>query len=180
LRLRAWGFFVFCWEDKIRSSRLSSPSGILPCYWLWLNGKKENFILTIGVNKFGLDALKVLLREGLATVKHRTVVQPLLWLCGTISLGCFVISVLVKDIWLQRGLFLVGLVPIALFVFSYIYFMFKDPDRLHSEDFQLKRRSLSIVESKGGTVPLLPLDLTTDPYATQKLLPSGAQKEDDE
>lgn len=86
---------------------------------------------------------------------------------------------MVKDIWLQRGLFLVGLVPIALFVFSYIYFMFKDPDRLHSEDFQLKRRSLSIVESKGGTVPLLPLDLTTDPYATPKLLP-GEQEQRDE
>jgi len=136
--------------------------------------------LTSEVHKFGIDALRVL-REGLASVKHRTVVQPLLWLCGTFSLGCFIIAAMVKDIWLQRALFGAGVVPILLFVFSYIYFMFKDPDRLHSEDFQLKRRSLSIVERKGGTVPLLPLDLTTDPYAPQKLLPQqGEQEQQDE
>jgi hypothetical protein len=144
------------------------------------SGSIAETFTSIGVNKFGLDALKVLLREGLATVKHRTAVQPLLWLCGTVSLGCFIISAVVKDIWLQRGLFLVGLVPIALFAFSYIYFMFKDPDRLHSEEFQLKRRSLSIVESKGGTVSILPVDLSTDPYAKPKLLVDGAQREADE
>jgi len=132
-----------------------------------------------GFHKFDLDALRVLVREGLATIKHRTVVQPLLWLCGTFSIGCFLISALaVKDLWLQRGLFLVGIVPIVLFVFSYTYFMFKDPDRLHSEEFQLKRRSLSIVESKGGTVAILPVDLSTDPYATPKLLSDGAEEQD--
>jgi hypothetical protein len=136
--------------------------------------------LVTGVHKFGLDALKVLLREGLATIKHRTVVQPLLWLCGTFSLGCFLISALFKDLWLQRGVFLVGVVPIVLFVFAYTYFMFKDPDRLHSEEFQLKRRSLSIVESKGGTISFLPVDLSTDPYATSRLLPSGVEKQEDE
>lgn len=133
-----------------------------------------------GFQKFGLDALKVLAREGLATIKHWTVVQPLLWLCGTFSLGCFLISALVKDQWLQRGLFVVGLLPIILFGFAYIYFMFKDPDRLHSEEFQLKRRSLSIVESKGGTVAILPVDLSTDPHATPRLLPGLAEKEENE
>jgi hypothetical protein len=133
-----------------------------------------------GNHMLGMDALKVLVREGLTSIKHRTVMQPLLWLCGTVTLGCFIISPMVKDIWLQRGIFLAGLVPIALFAGSYLYFMFTDPDRLHSEDFQLKRRSLSIVESKGGTVPLLPLDLTTDPYATSKLLTPGKQEQENE
>ena len=122
----------------------------------------------------------MLLREGFAVIKHPTVVQPLLWLCGTFSLGCFVLAALVKDVWLQHGLFLVGLVPIALFLFSYVYFMFVDPDRLHSEEFQLKRRSLSMVESKGGTVAILPVDLSTDPYPTTKLLPDGAEKQENE
>ncbi len=127
--------------------------------------------MDIGTQKFGIDALRVLVREGLASIRHRTAVQPLLWLCGTLSLGCFIVAGITKDIWLQHGLFCVGLVPVGLFVFAYVYFMFKDPDRLHSEDFQLKRRSLTIVESKGGTVPLLPLDLTSDPYADPRLLP---------
>jgi hypothetical protein len=135
--------------------------------------------LTGDVHKFGLDALGVLLREGFAVIKHRTVVQPLLWLSGTISLGCFILALVAKDIWLQRGLFIVGLVPIALFVFSYVYFMFTDPDRLHSEEFQLKRRSLRMVESKGGTVAILPVDLSTDPYPP-KLLPDGTQKHENE
>lgn len=95
-------------------------------------------------------------------------------------MGSFVLAALVKDIWLQRGLFSVGLVPVALFVFSYLYFLFTNPDRLHSEEFQLKRRSLSMVESKGGTVAILPVDLSTDPYETTHLLPKGARKQEDE
>jgi hypothetical protein len=126
-------------------------------------------------HKFGLDAFKVLVKEGLASIKHKTVVQPLLWLCGTFSLGCFLILLFVKDLWLQRGIFLVGLSPVVLFIFAYTYFMFKDPDRLHSEEFQLKRRSLGIVESKGGTVSILPVDLSTNPYVEPKLLPDGTE-----
>ena len=126
-------------------------------------------------HKFGLDAFKVLVKEGLASIKHKTAVQPLLWLCGTFSLGCFIILLFVKDLWLQRGIFLVGLSPVVLFIFAYIYFMFKDPDRLHSEEFQLKRRSLGIVESKGGTVAILPVDLSSNPYVEPKLISDGAE-----
>src|ERR1700747_1038651 len=129
-------------------------------------------------HKFGLDALKVLVREGLASVKHRTVVQPLLWLCGTLTLGCFLILLWVKDFWLQLGIFLVGLIPIVLFVFAYVYFMFKDPDRLHSEEFQLKRRSRSMVESKGGKIAILPVDLSTNPYTEPKLLADRSETQE--
>ena len=134
--------------------------------------------LTDKAHKFGLDALRVLVHEGLASIKHRTAVQPLLWLCGTFSLGCFLIAALAKDPWLRHGLFIVGAVPLALLAFAYIYFMFSDPDRLHSEEFQLKRRSLSIVESKGGRIAILPVDLSTDPFPKTKLLASGAEEED--
>ena len=142
----------------------------------------EKAITLTGVHaKLGLDTLKVLLKEGLASVKHGTVVQPLLWLCGTFSLGCFVIAILAKDGWIEHRLFIIGACPPLLALFSYVYFMFRDPDRLHSEEFQLKSRSLSTVESKGGTVPILPVELSTDPYPrTRKLLAESGEGEPDE
>ncbi len=118
------------------------------------------------------------MREGLASIKHKTIVQPLLWLCGTFGLGCFVLAATVKDPWLEHGLFVVGIVPLALLAFAYIYFMFRDPDRLHSEEFQLKRRSLSMVETKGGEIAVLPVDLSTNPFPRTKLL-RGETVDDD-
>lgn len=88
-------------------------------------------------------------------------------------MGCFLIAAFVKDLWLERGLFAIGLLPPILFAIAYLYFMLRDPDRLHSEEFQLKSRSLGTVESKGGTISILPVDLSTNPYPEPKRLPDS-------
>jgi len=73
----------------------------------------------------------------------------------------------------------IGFIPIALFCFAYIYFMITDPDRLHSEEFQLKSRSLSAVQSKGGALVINPIDLTVNPMPSRKEL-TGGDKDADE
>lgn len=43
-----------------------------------------------------------------------------------------------------------ALVPVAVALFAFLYFMFTDPDRLQSESFQLRKQALELIEEKGS------------------------------
>ena len=81
--------------------------------------------------------------------------QPLLWLCFLVTLPCFGIAAYIEH-WIRFFFAIVGLTPIIAILFNYDYFRKKDPDRLHSERFQLRREELRIIESKSGEVVLDP------------------------
>jgi hypothetical protein len=68
----------------------------------------------------------------------------------------------------------VGILPILMGCAAYAWFGIKDPDRLHSEEYNLRSQALKIVEAKGGPVPVNPVELQgiTDPYPPQKQLPA--------
>ena len=127
-----------------------------------------------------LRVLAVLIREGLASLKHRTAVQPLLWACAVVTVPCFWIATK-TDGWLRVLIASVGSIPVILLAIAYIFFMLKAPERLHSEEFQLKSRSLATVESKGGIVSIKPLDLapTSDPEPSPKDKPPPKEGKDD-
>jgi len=44
--------------------------------------------------------------------------------------------------------------PVILAAFGYLFLLFVDRDRLQSEDFQIRMRSLDIIESKGGHIAI--------------------------
>lgn len=68
-------------------------------------------------------------------------VNSLLWLDGVISLPCFIMSILTSG---ARGIVLlvVGCIVVFATLVAYFYFMFTNPDRLRSEDYQLKQQAL--------------------------------------
>ncbi len=122
--------------------------------------------------------LRSLVTEASRTIGHRrNAVQPIAWMCLVISLPCFYLA---KDAEpsLRPWYLGLGCVPLALFAAAYLYFMFRDPDRLHSEEFQLRRVALSLVERKGVGVELNPVDLTSisNPYPEPKQITSGGTK----
>ena|ERR1700733_9320300 len=126
-----------------------------------------------------LDDWKGILKEGLASVRRKNAIQPCAWFCALISVPCFYWSTVTADKTLRIVLVVIGLIPIALFCFAYIYFMITDPDRLHSEEFQLKSRSLAAVESKGGALVINPIDLTVNPLTSRKELTGGHEDTDE-
>lgn len=60
--------------------------------------------------------------------------------------------------------------------------MVKDPNRLHSEEFQTRARALDFISSKGGPITFNPLDLQsiTNPSYTKLPNPGSQKSEDDE
>jgi len=56
---------------------------------------------------------------------------------------------------MQHALLVIGGLPILCACGAYIYWMLKSPDRLHSEDYQLRRQALQMIYEKGARAAIL-------------------------
>lgn len=77
----------------------------------------------------------------------KSALNPALWFTAIMTPICFTTSLLFKDDHIIRNILIsTGIAPIALVILAYIFFMLFDRDRLHSEQFQLKK--LNIMRGK--------------------------------
>jgi hypothetical protein len=81
-----------------------------------------------------VDVLRTMAREGVHTIRQQSAVYSLLWLCGIVSVPSFAAAAATEGAF-RWAMFGVSLGPILLFGFAYVYFMHKDPSRLHSEEW---------------------------------------------
>lgn len=61
---------------------------------------------------------------------------------------------MVRD-WLLMG----GLVPVAVVCVVFVGFAIFKPDKLQSEDYQIRHESLTLILQKGGAVPIDPVTI---------------------
>ena len=74
--------------------------------------------------------------------------NPLLWICGLVATpSAIAVSVSTNPSWVSIAL---ATVPVAVALLAYVYFMFKHPDRLQSEGYQLRKQALELIEEKGS------------------------------
>lgn len=90
----------------------------------------------------------------------RSALNPILWLCGIampILLGA---AYAFRDVpSLRNFLIIASLVPLAVACGAFIYFAIVKPEKLQSEDYQLRHESLQIIQQKGGPVVIQPAEL---------------------
>jgi hypothetical protein len=81
-------------------------------------------------------------------VAVKSALNPALWICGLISVpATFSLGFAPNPSWVHITL---ALGPVVVALFSFLFFMFRDPDRLQSESFQLRKQALEIIEEKGS------------------------------
>lgn len=80
-------------------------------------------------------------------VSSKSAVNPTLWACAVISLPLFILAAIATS-WIAIAFFIVALIPIALFLGSYIYMLFKNPNLLRSEDFHLRAEAMGLFGDK--------------------------------
>lgn len=96
-------------------------------------------------------------------VRVRNVLNPLLWLCAVTTPTSLVFAYLLgDDAVLRYALVGLGSLPVAVGLAAYVYFMFKDPNRLQSEEFVLRQQELTIIERKRAPPLSLNSDLTDE------------------
>jgi hypothetical protein len=81
----------------------------------------------------------------------RSALNPLLWLCAIISVPCFVLGAyLHTDRITMSILFAIGFVPLGTAVIIALRFAWKHPEKLQSEDYQVRHESLQMLQSALG------------------------------
>lgn len=93
-------------------------------------------------------------QDAAVRLQVRSALNPLLWLCAictplTFGLGFFFTGLA------QVTLLAIGALPVLCACGSYIYWMISSPDRLHSEDYQLRRQALQMIYEKGARTAVL-------------------------
>jgi hypothetical protein len=105
----------------------------------------------------------------------RTAVDPLLWLVGLIAPCALIAAVFIDDRPARLVLIslVVGLV-IATFI-VYITWMFRDPDRLQSEEYRIKQSALKMLYKKGHSSEIV--DVANQPSRIEVLEPRSGDGE---
>ena len=87
-------------------------------------------------------------------LKVRSALNPVLWMCGIITIPC--VYIITKSnspppAWLIT----ITVLPVAIAALGFLFLLFFDRDKLQSEDFQIRKKSLEIIQEKGDSVPIV-------------------------
>lgn len=74
-------------------------------------------------------------RSAASRLRVRSALNPMLWLCGTISIPCLALAAYVAPTLpgIANVLLLIGATPIFATVIGFLFFMVRSPDKLQSE-----------------------------------------------
>jgi hypothetical protein len=99
------------------------------------------------------------LQSVIERVRTESALNPLLWLSGLTLLAAVAASYF--DGYLKWALFGMSALCVLVALVAYIYFMLRDPNRLHSERYQLERHKLDLMldERFPGRLPVT-IDVT--------------------
>ncbi len=77
----------------------------------------------------------------------KSAVNPSLWACLVISLPLFFFSTEISGI-LRFCFIVIAFLPVATFIVSYLYLLFKNPRYLRSEEYQLRAEAMGLFGNK--------------------------------
>lgn len=90
-----------------------------------------------------------------ATSRRSSALSPLLWLCAVVVPSCIYGAATTTSPTLRVALVLFAAIPLLATIGAYFYFLFKDRDRLHTEDHIVQMRALEMIAEKGGSTLVL-------------------------
>lgn len=97
-------------------------------------------------------------------LRVRSALNPVLWLCGIVTVPSLALYAFFPShpVWLIVLAFL----PVLTAITGFFILLFVDRDKLQSEDYQIRMRSLEVIEQQGDQKILLadvvPLEPNTD------------------
>ena len=100
-------------------------------------------------------------------LRVRSAVNPMLWLCAIVTMPCVALATLVDDSlsWLVY----VAVAPVVAAIGSYAFLLLFDRDKLQSEDYQIRKLALNIIQEKHDA-------LESDPDSTVEALNAASSE----
>jgi len=98
-------------------------------------------------------ATKVIEAGGKLSVK--SALNPMLWLCAIVSIPSLIIAIIGFGKETPSWLIFLIIGPVAIALLGFLFLLIFDRDKLQSEEYQLKKRSLELIQEKGQDEPIL-------------------------
>ena len=96
-------------------------------------------------------ASKVVESGGKLSVK--SALNPILWLCAIISIPSLIVIPFLENT--PTWLIILILAPVITAVLGFLFLLVFDRDKLQSEDYQLQKRSMDLIQIKGQDHPTI-------------------------
>lgn len=117
--------------------------------------------------------------QSAATKLHvKSALNPLLWLTGIATPLCFSCAYVFKNSSpVFEVLIFSGLLPMVITCLGFCFFAIFKPEKLQSEDYQIRHESLQLIQQKSGNIeiPVTSLEQIVNP-ATQLMNTKGDQR----
>ncbi|QYK48440.1 MAG: hypothetical protein KF838_00970 [Phycisphaeraceae bacterium] len=126
-----------------------------------------------------IDKITQLASSAVGRIRVKSALNPLLVLCA-IGMPTCLISAGLLDASLAKYLVFAAISMPLLTVLCFVYFMLVDPDKLQSEDYQIRKAALELIEEKGGRLPLYPASIDTISNPDRRALPPSTEEVSDE
>lgn len=100
--------------------------------------------------------------RGRQRLSVKSALNPILWLCVAATPICLTAGYWMREFPITMGILIaLGSLPILISSFGFLYLLFRNPEKLQSEEFQHRHELSQIIKSKsielgdGATVRLL-------------------------
>lgn len=103
----------------------------------------------------------------------KSAVNPSLWACVVVGIPLFFLSS-TTDGWRSVSFFIIASILVAVFILSYLYLLFTNPNYLRSENFQLSAMGMRMFGDKDNPFQATANDLVS--MANNPALPSPNKK----
>lgn len=118
-----------------------------------------------------IDKLAKLSQSAAVKLNVKSALNPMLWLCAITMPIFFGMAYLFRDSKVLEILVIAGCVPPGCACLAFCYFAIFKPEKLQSEDYQIRHESLQIIQQKGGKVIAYnsTIEAIANPYISKKL-----------
>jgi hypothetical protein len=95
-------------------------------------------------------------------LRVRSALNPMLWMCAIVSIPCLVLAYFAHASGLDQlgtALVYIGGAPVLATIFGFFYFVIFCPEKLQSEEYQLRHETLELIKQKGSPIEVSPSSL---------------------
>lgn len=85
-------------------------------------------------------------------LRVRSALNPVLWLCAIVTIPLVIVISKISNppVWL----IVTAIAPVGSAIVGFLFLLLFDRDKLQSEDYQIKKKSLELIQEKGQRFPI--------------------------
>ena len=91
-------------------------------------------------------------------LRVKSALNPALWLCAVVTVPIIGFATFGDGpAWLLVCLVVLASIPLVLAAIGFVFFLLRDSDKLQSEEYQIRKRTLEMIGEKGQEASLVDL-----------------------